>query len=112
MFRRVKYAIILCGIWRNIAAVNIVSSQWRMPVETQNLASPEEVKASCSSYNQCVVIAFVACETQDFASLLLVCGVMNWLLVLCRGGVVGQCGCKNSVVRLLCWDKFINFAVI
>ena len=83
-----------------------------MPVETQNLASPEEVKASCSSYNQCVVIAFVACETQDFASLLLVCGVMNWLLVLCRGGVVGQCGCKNSVVRLLCWDKFINFAVI
>ena len=91
---------------------NVVSSQWRMPVETQNLAFPEEVKASCSSYNQCVVIAFVACETQDFASLLLVCGVMNWQLVLCHGGVVGLCGCKNNVVRLLCWDKFINFAVI
>ena len=97
---------------RNKMVDNIVSSQWRMPVETQNLASPEEVSASCSSYNRRVVIAYVACETQDFASLLLACGVMNWLLVLCRGGVVGQCGCKNSVVRLLCWDKFINFAVI
>ena len=83
-----------------------------MPVETQNLASPEEDCASCSSYNRHVVIAFIACETQDFASLLLVCGVMNWQLVLCHGGVVGLCGCKNSVVRLLCWDKFINFAVI
>ena len=97
---------------RNKMVDNDVLSQWREPVETQNLASPEEVKASCSSYYQCFVIAFVACETHDFASLLLVCGVMNWLLVLCRGGVVGQCGCKNSVVRLLCWDKFINFAVI
>ena len=77
MFRRVKYAIILCGIWRNISAVNIVSSQWRMPVETQNLASPEEVCAICSSYNRRVVIASVACETQDFASLLLACSVIK-----------------------------------
>ena len=83
-----------------------------MPVETQNFASPEEVSASCSCYNQRVAIASVACETQDFASLLLVCGVMNWLLVLCHGDVVGQCGRKNSVVRLLCWDKFINFVSI
>ena len=90
----------------------VVSSQWRMPVETQNLACTEGVSASCSIYNRLIEIEFVARETQDFASLLLVCGVMNWLLVLCRGGVVGQCGCKNSVVRLLCWDKFINFAVI
>ena len=97
---------------RNKMVNNDVLSQWREPVETQNLASPKEVMAICSCYNRHVVIAYVACETQDFASLLLVCGVMNWLLVLCRGGVVGQCGCKNSVVRLLCWDKFINFAVI
>ena len=57
----------------------VVSSQWRMPVETQNLASPEEVCASYSCYNRCVVIAFVACETQDFASLL----NMLRFLVLC-----------------------------
>ena len=82
MFRRVKYAIILCGIWRNIAAVNIVSSQWRMPVETQNLASPEEVCAICSCYNRRVVIASVACETQDFASLLLACSVIKWWIIL------------------------------
>ena len=44
--------------------------QWRMPVETQNLASPEEVCAINSCYNQRVVIAFPACETQNFASLL------------------------------------------
>ena len=82
MFRRVKYAIILCGIWRNIAAVNIVSSQWRMPVETQNLASPEEVSAICSCYNRRVVIASVACETQDFASLLLACSAIKWWIIL------------------------------
>ena len=93
---------------RNKMVNNVVSSQRRMPVETQNLASC----AIYSCYNRHVVIAFIACETQDFASLLLVCGVMNWQLVLCHGGVEGLCGCKNSVVRLLCWDKFINFAVI
>ena len=49
-----------------------------MPVETQNLASPEEVSAIYSCYNQRVVIASVACETQDFASLLLVCSVIKW----------------------------------
>ena len=97
---------------RNKMVNNIVLSQQRMPVETRNLASPEEVCAIYPCYNRHVVIASVACETQDFASLLLVCGVMNWQLVLCHGGVVGLCGCKNSVVRLLCWDKFINFAVI
>ena len=97
---------------RNKSVNNVVLLQWRMPVESQNPASPEEVCAINSCYNQRVVIASVACETQDFASLLLVCGVMNWQLVLCHGGVVGLCGCKNSVVRLLCWDKFINFAVI
>ena len=97
---------------RNKMVNNVVSSQRRMPVETQNFASPEEDCAIYSCYNRHVVIAFIACETQDFASLLLVCGVMNWQLVLCHGGVVGLCGCKNSVVRLLCWDKFINFAVI
>ena len=43
---------------------------WRQPVETQNFASPEEVCAINSCYNQRVVIAFPACETQDFASLL------------------------------------------
>ena len=78
MFWRVKYAIILCGIWRNIVAVDIVSSQWRMPVETQNLASPEEDCAIYSCYNRHVVIAFIACETQDFASLLLACSVIKW----------------------------------
>ena len=97
---------------RNKMVNNVVSSQWRMPVETQNLASPGEVSAIYSCYNRHVVIASVACETQDFASLLLVCGVMNWQLVLYHGGVVGLCGCKNSVVRLLFWDKFINFVVI
>ena len=49
---------------------NVVSSQWRMPVETQYFASPEEVCAIYPGYNQHVVIAFIACETQDFASLL------------------------------------------
>ena len=57
----------------------VVSSQWRMPVETQNFASPEEVCASYSCYNRYVLIAFVACETQDFASLL----NMLRFLVLC-----------------------------
>ena len=49
---------------------NVVSSQWRMPVETQYFASPEEVCAIYPGYNRRVVIAFVVCETQDFASLL------------------------------------------
>ena len=63
---------------RNKRVNNVVSSQWRMPVETQNLASPEEVSAICSSYNRRVVIAYVACETQDFASLLLACSAIKW----------------------------------
>ena len=49
---------------------NVVSSQWREPVETQDFASHEEVSAIYPCYNQRVVIAFIACETQDFASLL------------------------------------------
>ena len=64
---------------RNKRVNNIVLLQWRMPVETQNLASPEEVCASYSCYNRYVLIAFVACETQDFASLL----NMLRFLVLC-----------------------------
>ena len=63
---------------RNKMVNNVVSSQWRMPVETQNLASPEEVSAIYPCYNQHVVIASVACETQDFASLLLACSVIKW----------------------------------
>ena len=55
---------------RNKMVNNVVSSQWREPVETQYFASPEEVCAIYSCYNQRVVIAFPACETQDFASLL------------------------------------------
>ena len=62
-----------------------------MPVETQNLASPEEDCAIYSCYNRHVVIAFIACETQDFASLLfsmrrneLAVGVVSWR---CRGAV-------------------------
>ena len=67
---------------RNKRVNNVVSSQWRMPVETQNLASPEEVKAIYSCYNQCVVIAFVACETQDFASLLIsVSAIKRWIML-------------------------------
>ena len=66
----------------------VVSSQWRMPVETQNLASPEEIMAIYSCYNQCVVIAFVACETQDFASLLLACSVIKgWIMSFHYNGV-------------------------
>ena len=86
---------------RNKRVNNVVSSQWRMPVETQYFASPEEVCAIYSyynwhvviafvaspevvsaiypCYNQRVVIAFIACETQDFASLL----NMLRFLVLC-----------------------------
>ena len=67
---------------RNKMVDNIVSLQWRMLVETQNLASPEEVSTSCSSYNRHVVIAFVACETQDFASLLLACSAIKWWIIL------------------------------
>ena len=48
-----------------------------MPVETQDFASPEEVKAIYPCYNQHVLIAFVAYETQDFASLLLACSVIK-----------------------------------
>ena len=64
---------------RNKMVDNIVSSQWRMPVETQDFTSHEEVCAINSCYNQRVVIAFPACETQDFASLL----NMLRFLVLC-----------------------------
>ena len=64
---------------RNKMVDNVVSSQWRMPVETQNLASPEEICAIYSCYNQRVVIVFPACETQDVASLL----NMLRFLVLC-----------------------------
>ena len=64
---------------RNKMVDIVVSSQWRMPVETQNFASPEEVCAIYSCYNRYVLIAFVACETQDFASLL----NMLRFLVLC-----------------------------
>ena len=55
---------------RNKSVNNVALLQWRMPVETQNFASPEEVCAINSCYNQRVVIAFPACETQNFASLL------------------------------------------
>ena len=68
---------------RNKRVNNVVSSQWREPVETQNLASPEEVCAIYSCYNQRVVIAFPACETQDFTSLL----NMLRFLVLCFWGI-------------------------
>ena len=64
---------------RNKSVNNVAQLQWRMPVETQNFASPEEVCAINSCYNQRVVIAFPACETQDFASLL----NMLRFLVLC-----------------------------
>ena len=67
---------------RNKMVNNDVLSQWREPVETQNLASPEEVCAICSCYNRRVVIAYVACETQDFASLLLACGIIKWWILL------------------------------
>ena len=62
---------------RNKRVDNVVSLQWRMPVETQYFASPEEVSAIYPGYNQHVVIAFVACETQDFASLLIACSVIK-----------------------------------
>ena len=56
---------------------------WRQPVETQDFASHEEVSAMCSCYNQRVVIAFVACETQDFASLLISVSVIKGWIMMC-----------------------------
>ena len=41
------------------------------PVETQNLASHEEVCARRDRHDALMLGVFVACETQDFASLLL-----------------------------------------
>ena len=55
---------------RNKRADNVVLSQWRQPVETQNLASPEGICAIYTCDNHYVVTVSVACETQDFASLL------------------------------------------
>ena len=81
---------------RNKRVNNIVLLQWSMPVETQNLASPEEVMAIYSCYNQCVAIAFVACETQDFASLL----NMLRFLVLCFFG--HHFVCRAFCVCILC----------
>ena len=67
---------------RNKSVNNVALLQWRMPVETQNFASPEEVCAINSCYNQRVVIAFPACETQDFASLLISVSIIKWWILL------------------------------
>ena len=72
---------------RNKMVNNVVSSQWRMPVETQDFASLEEVCAIYSGYNQRVVIAFIACETQDFASLLIsVSAIKGWIMLFHYNG--------------------------
>ena len=55
---------------RNKRVNNVVSSQWREPVETQNLASPEEVSTKRTGGYMLMMVALFACETQDFASLL------------------------------------------
>ena len=47
------------------------------PVETQDFASHEKVSAIYIDRNVLIDIEFVACETQDFASLLLVSIIMN-----------------------------------
>ena len=46
-------------------------------VETQDFASHEKVSAIYIDRNVLIDIEFVACETQDFASLLLVNIIMN-----------------------------------
>ena len=56
----------------------IVWARWRQPVETQNFASPEEVSAMRTSGYMLMRVAFFACETQDFASLL--CGGSDIIL--------------------------------
>ena len=48
----------------------IVWSRWRQPVETQDFASPEKLSAMKDSGYMLMTAAFLACETQDFASLL------------------------------------------
>ena len=51
------------------------------------VASPEEVSAIYPGYNQHVVIAFVVCETQDFASLLIACSVIKgWIMLFHYNG--------------------------
>ena len=48
----------------------IVWARWRQPVETQDFASPEKVSAMEASGCMLMTVALLACETQDFASLL------------------------------------------
>jgi len=40
------------------------------PVETQNLASPEQKKRQRQQYIHHTILRILACETQNFASLL------------------------------------------
>ena len=40
------------------------------PVETQNLASPEQITQHRQQYIQHTLLPILPCETQDFASLL------------------------------------------
>ena len=103
---------------RNKRVDNVVSSQWRMQVETQYFASPEEVCAIYSgynwhvviafvaspevvsaiypSYNQRAFIAFVACETQNFASLLYM------LRIFCTVFFGHHIVCRTFCICILC----------
>ena len=88
-----------------ISHIFITSPQRRQPVETQNLASHEKVStnhtcnnqtviialppreahsiASHTPYNQSLVSALLACETQDFASLLFAGSEIRQQIMLC-----------------------------
>ena len=52
----------------------------------------------CSCYNQRVVIAFVACETQDFASLLISVSVIKGWIMMCYYN--GVCQQRRKILRL------------
>ena len=57
--------------WHSICDIYELKSDGVSPVETQNLASHEEVSARRNTHDALMLDAFIARETQDFASLLL-----------------------------------------
>ena len=65
-----KCGVVSVLLVRCCLRICVIEECWRQPVETQNLASPEKVSAKRTDGYLLMRVAFFACETQDFASLL------------------------------------------
>ena len=61
----VSVLLVLCCL-----RICVIEECWRQPVETQDFASPDEISAMGASGYMLLTVALLACETQDFASLL------------------------------------------